>query len=75
MRVLVGIYQEGEDDQQVPYAQPSGEPYDDATVDDEDELTVFVIYRDAREYQRAQSLILIKYTSTYMCSECNDLST
>ena len=49
MRVLVGIYQKGKYDQQVLDAQPSGEPYD-ATVDDEDEPTIFVIYRDQRAY-------------------------
>ena len=48
VRVLVGIYQQHED-QQVPDEQPSGEPYD-ATVDDEDEPTIFVIYRDQRAY-------------------------
>ena len=49
VRVLVGVYQKGKDDQQVPDAQPSGEPYD-ATVDDVDKPTIFVIYRDQRDY-------------------------
>ena len=48
-RVLVGVYQRGHDNQQVPDAQPSGEPYD-ATVDNTDQPTVFVIYRDKRAY-------------------------
>ena len=47
MRVLVGVYQKGKDDQQVPDAQPSGEP-NNATVDDVDTPTIFVIYRDQR---------------------------
>ena len=49
-RVLVGEYQKGKDDQPAPGAQPSGEPYD-STVDNEDEPTIFVIYRDQRAYQ------------------------
>ena len=48
MRVLVGVFQEHED-QEVPDAQPSGEPYD-ATVDKVAEPTIFVIYRDQRVY-------------------------
>lgn len=49
LRVLVGVYQLGREDQQVPDSQLSGDPYD-ATVDDETEPSIFVIYRDQRDY-------------------------
>lgn len=49
MRVLVGIFQKGKENQKVPEAQPSGEQYD-STVDDDKNPSIFVIYRDQRAY-------------------------
>lgn len=49
MRVLLGVYQKGKDKQKMPDPQPSGELYD-STVDDEKNPSIFVIYRDQRDY-------------------------
>ena len=49
VRVLVGVYQKGQVGQKVPDEQLTGQPYD-ATVDDENNPTIFVIYHDLRAY-------------------------
>lgn len=48
-RVLVGNYQKGKNQQKAPEKQLSGEPFD-ATVDRENNPTIFVIFRDTRAY-------------------------
>lgn len=48
-RVLVGMYEKGEKDQQQPGKQKSGEPFD-TTVDNATKPNIFVVYKISRAY-------------------------